>query len=81
MYYFCYRGYNWNPRQLCVLFASFHSDYKQGDHVTPAGSENFAGLTIINKVPRDFVKQAAERGAKVFANIPDSAIKGALSLD
>lgn len=77
----CYRGRVWNPCKTCVIIASIYGDYSQGDHSTPCGTEDFGGVTVINKVTRDFVREAVERGAVVYANLPDIAIKGALDVD
>lgn len=67
-YYICHRGYNWNPRQLSVLFVSECGGYEQGDHITPLGSADFGGLTIISRVSHDMIKPALERGIMVFAD-------------
>lgn len=80
-FYICYRGCVWNPRKSCVIFASIYGDYSQGDHLTPFGTEDFEGVTVINKVSRDFVREAVESGAIVYASVPDIAIKGALGID
>ena len=76
-YYICYRGYNWNPRTCCVLFSSIYDDYELGNHVSPLGCADCGGLTIINKVSRDFVKQAVERGVKIFSDVLVFAEKAA----
>lgn len=73
-YYICYRGYEWNPKESCILFSSCYGSYEPGDHAYPAGADGF-GVTIINKVSREFAKQAIARGAKIFTIRPDISIK------
>lgn len=74
-FYLAHRGRKWNPAETLVAFASMHGDYVSGDHVTPAKTVDFDGLTIVTSIDGLSLVEALDRGpVPVYSNLPDSLV-------
>lgn len=78
-WYIAHRGRVWKPDETCVVVCSIYGDLEKGDVVHPAGTEDFGGATIIDKMNTVVVKRAWDRGFReIYSNLPDYRIKALL---
>lgn len=81
-WYMAYRGRDWKPDEPLVVVCSLYGDLEAGDVVHPAGTADFGGVTIIQRINAVVVKRAWDRGFReIYSNLPDYRIKALLEDD
>lgn len=69
-FYLAHRGRFWNPAETLVVYASIYNDYESGDHVTPSGTEDFDGLTVVSSIDALSLVEAMDRGrVAIYSNL------------
>lgn len=74
--YVCYKGRVWHVEQPCCVFVSVYDDYEQGEHIYPAGTLDFDGLTIVTRIDFKTLALAHMRGFRaIYSNLTDKCVQ------